>query len=135
LCVEQIQRILFLAQCHSPWITSHLNSKEEVKGAEILNRKSFAKGSNKTIRGTWRRAGKHNIIDVDDKVHGEAGLTEHKHRSVSLCSLKAQLVQLVAQARVPSPRGLLKSIDGFLQLADILGVALIFKARGLRCFF
>jgi hypothetical protein len=106
-----------------------------VKGAEILNRKSFAKSSNKTIRGTRRRAGKHNIVDVDETIHGKVRSTEHKQRSISLRSLKTQLVQLVPQARVPSPRGLLKPIDGFLQLADILWVALIFKARGLRCFF
>lgn len=60
------------------------------------------------------------------------GLDKGKHRDVSLGGREAEFEELRAKLREKSLRSLFESIQGLVELPDIVRIVRVYKTRGLR---
>jgi hypothetical protein len=94
---------------------------------EIFNREGVAEALNKSSRCLGAGARDNNVIDIDKHVDGDTILMKHEQRRVSLGGNKPELLEHITKPGVPSARRLFQTIDGLVELANIIGMSRIFK--------
>ena len=78
-----------------------------------------------------RRATKNDIIHVYLNQESFSALLEEEQSFINWTHCKTHLKQEIFQALIPGSRGLLQTIQGFVDFKNMVGELRIFKARGL----
>jgi hypothetical protein len=82
-----------------------------MKGAQILYGKLVLR----------ERRSEHNVINMQEEVHGITVTLVDEHGGVRLSLSKAQGEQIGAKLAIPSTKGTLQIIEGFVELIDMSG--------------
>jgi hypothetical protein len=70
-------------------------------------------------------------LDINKQEHRDPILVINKERSICLGRFETQLLKLIAESRVPSPRSLFKNIKSYVKLANYSRVFRILITRRL----
>jgi hypothetical protein len=125
MCVKIYQHILVLRKENTILTFVDFNSKEIMKLAKILESEFLVEISKQRLRGCLRGTDNNNIITQRWVEKLWLCLVIEKQRSVGFWGMETKILYLCAESRVPCPRGLLQTIQCFVQLTDVVRCRLI----------
>jgi hypothetical protein len=89
---------------------------------EIFNREGASEALNMSSRCLGAGARDNNVVYIDKHVDGDTILMKHEQRCVSLGGNKPELLEHITKPGVPSAQRLFQTVDGLVELANIIGM-------------
>jgi hypothetical protein len=101
-----------------------------VEGPEVLHRKLLLEAGDDAMQEPRGGGGEHDVVDVEE-VRSIRTATEDELGRVRLGLDETLRTQEGGEVTVPSPRGLLETVEGLVELADHVWVSRVDKPNGL----